>query len=162
MTTPTENRPTTALVVAMTRKGVIGNQGRLPWQLPEDLARFKQLTGGGSLVMGRTTFESLGRPLPDRANIVISTTLPARQGLTVCPTLMDALAAALRIGKPIFFIGGTAVYQKALEIVDEMHISWVDGEYEGDCWFPPFNRSEWRLVEEEVCEGFTYQHYMRL
>jgi len=132
-----------SLIVAMSRNRVIGDKGKLPWSLPEDLARFKRLTMGRTVIMGRATYESLGGPLPGRTNVVLSHSgkadVPA--GVAVC----DSLAAAMRRHQAdedeVFVIGGQDVYQEALSQADRIYLTLVDCDYEGDAFFPEFDRS---------------------
>ena len=155
------SKPVLALIVAMDRHRVIGFRGSLPWNLPEDLKLFRKLTTGNTVIMGRKTFDALGKPLPNRHNIVLSGTLAEQADVVVCRTFPAALAEAWRIGRPVFFIGGAAIYRKAIAIVDELHISWVKGEYRGDTWFPEIDFSNWRAVEEQEFADFRYQKYLR-
>jgi len=159
--TGTMRQPVLALIAALDNQRLIGARGELPWHLPEDLKLFRQLTVGNTVVMGRKTFDALGSPLPGRHNIVLSRTLDDRPEVTLCRTFSQALAASRQIGRPVFFIGGASVYRKALEIVDEMHISWIAGDHRGDTWFPEVDFSHWRVVEERDFEGFRYVRYRR-
>lgn len=155
------SRPVLALIVAMDRRHVIGHRGELPWNLPMDLKLFRKLTTGNTVIMGRKTFDALGTPLPNRHNIVLSRTLADQSNVIICRTLSQALAEAWRFGRQAFFIGGAEVYRKAIEIVDELHISWVAGEHEGDTWFPKVDFSNWQVVQEEEFAGFRYMRYRR-
>jgi len=145
----------------MTADHLIGADGDIPWQLPDDLQLFKQLTMGQALIMGRTTFESLGRPLPGRDNIVISSTLQATDGIDIYPTFGKGLAAARKLGKDIFFVGGAEIYRAALLLVDRLHISWVEGDFFGDTFFPEIDFTEWEEIERTPHQGFTYTAYLR-
>ena len=131
-----------SLIVAMSRNRVIGDHGRLPWSLPADLARFKDLTMGHTVIMGRQTYESLGRPLPGRTNVVLSRSgkFDPADGVEVC----DSLAAAIRqheADDEVFVIGGQEVYRQALPIADRIYLTLVDRDYEGDAVFPEYDRS---------------------
>jgi dihydrofolate reductase len=161
--TPTAlpTHPESSIIVAMTRDGIIGNRGNIPWDHPEDLRLFKQLTTGNTVIMGRRTYDSIGTPLPDRHNIVISRSLPAQQRVTVCPNFSESIAAALKIGRPFFFIGGTEVYREGLEIAEHLHISWIDGKFQGDTLFPSFDLDDWQLQSEQQYHDFRYGHYRR-
>ena len=159
--TGTMDQSALALIAALDKQRQIGDRGQLPWHLPEDLKLFRRLTTGNTVVMGRKTFDALGGPLPDRRNIVLSRTLDERPDLTLCRTFSQALATARRIGRPVFFIGGTSIYRKALDIVDELHLSWVAGDHRGDAWFPDIDFSQWRVVETKDFVGFRYVRYRR-
>lgn len=153
--------PQKIILVAMTRDRVIGREGRIPWHIPEELRLFRDLTVGHSVVMGRRTFESIGRPLPERRNIVISSTLPPTPGVIVCSTLRKALAEGAAYGKKIFLIGGRQVYAESLPIADLLRISWIAGEYPGDVFFPPLNLSEWEEIHSQDYPDFLHVLYRR-
>lgn len=136
--------PEIVLVAAMGRNRVIGVDGRMPWHLPADLKHFKSVTMGHPIVMGRRTFESVGRPLPGRRNIVLSTSLEsAPDGVEVCGSLEDALAGIE--DDAVMVIGGGAVYEEALPRADRMELTLVDALPDGDTFFPDHDRHEWAL-----------------
>jgi dihydrofolate reductase len=137
-----------SLVVAVSRNGVIGRDNQLPWRLPDDLAYFKRVTMGHPVVMGRRTYESIGRPLKGRTNIVV-THNPGYEapGCVVATGLEDAWRAADGAGE-VSIIGGTSLFAETLPIADRIHLTEVDATVEGDTFFPPFDRSEW--IEREV------------
>lgn len=148
--TASATTPRLALIAAVAANGVIGRGGQLPWHLPDDLKRFKQLTMGHPIIMGRKTWESIGKPLPGRQNIVVSRTWDERPhpAVAVAGSLDDAIALAAASPPPAFVIGGAALYADALPRVDVLHLTELDDAVEGDRFFPPFDRSQWRLVEE--------------
>jgi dihydrofolate reductase len=142
-----------ALVAALARNRVIGRRNELPWRLPEDLRRFKTLTLGHPVVMGRKTHESilgaLGRPLPGRLNIVVTrSTDYAAPGCIVATSLEAALAAAPP-AEEIFVIGGAEIYRAALATADRLHLTEIDADYDGDAWFPKLPPDRWREVSRE-------------
>jgi dihydrofolate reductase len=139
-----------SLIVAMTRDGVIGRGGTLPWRLSADLQRFKALTMGHHLLMGRKTFDSLGRVLPGRTSIIISrqTRLALPDGVKHASSLDHALSLASG-DDSLFIIGGAEIYALALPRVERMHVTWVEAAIEGDTQFPQWNPVEWRLASEE-------------
>jgi dihydrofolate reductase len=156
------------IVVAHSGNRVIGRDGALPWHLPSDLRRFRELTAGGTVVMGRRTYESLPerfRPLPGRRNLVLSTDPRYRpDGAEAFGDLESALGAC---GRDCFVIGGEATYRQALPLADRVHATEVEGEHEGDTTFPPLPEGEWRCVEagEPVAENgerFTMRTYERV
>lgn len=153
--------PEKIVLVAMTEKRVIGREGRIPWHLPEELRLFRDLTVGHTVVMGRRTFESIGRPLPDRRNIVVSTTLPATPGVIVCLTLRKALAEGAAHGKKIFIIGGRQVFAEGLPVADLLRISWIREDYPGDVFFPPFDLRQWEEVRSQEYPEFRHVLYGR-
>ncbi len=115
----------------------------MPWRLPEDLKHFKALTTGHPIVMGRKTWESLGRPLPGRLNIVVSrNTGYQAEGATTVTSLTSAIAAAGKVNE-LFVIGGADVYRLALALADRLQLTELDDEFAGDTHFPEFDRSEW-------------------
>jgi dihydrofolate reductase len=139
--------PRVILVAAVAANGVIGARGGLPWRLPEDLRHFKALTLGHPVIMGRRTWEGLGRALPGRENIVV-TRRPGFEapGAHVAASLDAALA--LCAGEPAaFVIGGAQLYAAALPLADALELTEIHRDYDGDTRFPPFGRAEWREVE---------------
>lgn len=138
------------IVVARARNGVIGNNGALPWHLPADLKRFKAITVGKPVVMGRKTFESIGKPLPGRQNIVLTRDPAWRaDGVTVVPNLAEAVAAAgldPRVRGDVMIIGGADIYALALPIATRIELTEVDAAPHGDTVMPPFDPARWREV----------------
>jgi dihydrofolate reductase len=136
-----------SLIVAMARNGVIGRDGGLPWRLAADLQRFKKLTMGHHILMGRKTFESIGRLLPGRISVVITRQSNYQaQGALVAGSLEAALASTA--GDPeIFVIGGAEIYQQALASANRIYLTEVEAHVVGDTMFPDWDRDEWRLVE---------------
>lgn len=138
------------IIAALSTDRVIGKDGGLPWHLPPDLKRFKKLTSGHPMVMGRKTFESIGsRPLPGRRTVVL-TGRPgwSAPGVESAATLPEALA--LLEGSPeVFIAGGTEVFRQGLAVADRLYLTWIEAEVEGDTYFPEFDLADWELVEEE-------------
>ena len=144
--------PRVTLIVAMTDDGVIGVDGQLPWRLPEDLRRFKAATLGKPVVMGRKTFESIGRPLPQRHNIVLtrqSGLSLADAAVTVVPTLDAALQAA-EDASEVMIIGGAEIYRLALPLAQRILLTRVHAEVRGDTHFPSLDPEAWRVVSSET------------
>ena len=136
-----------SLVVAVAENGVIGRNNQLPWRLPEDLAYFKRVTMGHPIVMGRRTYESIGRPLPGRTNIVVTNNRDFQApGCRVAHSLEEAWKAAGDAGE-VSIIGGTALFEATLPIADRIHLTEVQAEVEGDTFFPHFDRRDWRETE---------------
>ncbi len=136
-----------SLVAAVARNGVIGRDGGLPWHLPADLARFKALTWGHTLIMGRRTWDSVGRPLPGRRTIVLSRSLEAApEGAELAADLDAALALAAG-EEEVFIAGGEEVYRQALPRADRLYLTRVEVDALGDTRFPVFDEGDWRLVE---------------
>ncbi len=138
------------LIAALGPGRLIGRDGGLPWRLPADLRRFKERTIGHVVVMGRKTFESIGRPLPRRRNLVLSRDPSfAPEGATVVRSLDEALDAAAD-AEEVFVIGGAAVYAEALARADRLDLTLVEGAFEGDVFFPEFDAADWREVAREA------------
>lgn len=150
------------IVVAMTNAGVIGRDGQLPWDLPEDRRLFRQLTVGGTVIMGRRTFESLPGPLVDRINIVVTRGCHHYHAAETAPDLPTALILARRSNRPTFIIGGVELYREALPVADYLHISWVEGDIPGGRYFPPFDLRQWQALEQRQYSGFRYVIYRRV
>jgi dihydrofolate reductase len=140
-----------SLVVAAARNGVIGRNNRLPWKLSSDLKFFKKLTTGHAVIMGRKTFESIGKPLPDRTNLVLSRSESFHvPGVMVFRNLDEAIIACRNAGESeAFVIGGAEIFKQTLEIADRIYFTRVEAEVEGDVFFPPLNTGDW---EEISCE----------
>lgn len=138
-----------SIVVAMSRNRVIGRGGRLPWHIPEDLRRFKALTMGHALIMGRRTHESIGRPLPGRRNIVLSRSAVALPGCEVAGSLPEALRLARTTDPEPFVIGGAEVFREAMPLATRLHLTRIDRDVDGDVSFPGLDPSQWREVSRE-------------
>lgn len=147
--TPGYPGPRVVLVVARARSGVIGHDNGLPWHLPDDLRHFKALTLGKPVLMGRRTFESIGRPLPGRTNIVLTRDLRwTAPGVTVVHSLEEALAAAG--GAPeVMVIGGADLYRQALPLAHRIELTEVESDIDGDVRLEPFPPPGWRETARE-------------
>lgn len=158
---PRDSWPMVSLLVAIAENGVIGRAGGLPWHLPDDLKRFKALTMGKSMLMGRRTFESIGRPLPGRASLVLtrSQDWPAPAGVLVVHSMEEAVArvrsgaelpgldASRPVPDELVVIGGAEVFRLALPLARRLDLTRVHAEVSGDTFFPPIDRREWRETE---------------
>jgi len=154
--------PDKYIIVAMTKGRVIGKDNRMPWHLPEDLKLFRKLTTGNTVIMGRKTFESIGKPLPNRNNIVVTRSKMDIPGAEVCHDLKEALEKAEGYGKKIFFIGGAQLYREAIDMAGYIYISWLKEEYRGDTFFPEFDQNNWEIVESADYSEFTNVLYKRI
>ncbi|MDF3832797.1 dihydrofolate reductase [Cupriavidus basilensis] len=148
------------LIVAKARNGVIGRDNALPWRLPEDLAHFKRTTMGAPILMGRKTWESIGRPLPGRRNIVVSRNRDLRiEGCEVANSLEDAQRLCVGV-EQIFLIGGAQLYAEALPSADRLVVTEIDADVEGDAVFPAIDPRQWVATERErhhsEANGFDY------
>jgi dihydrofolate reductase len=153
-----------SLIVAMASSRVIGNKGQMPWHLSADLKKFKKITMGSPVLMGRKTYESIGRPLPGRTNIIISRN-PSFQpeGCLVFNNIESALKRGCQSAEKVFVIGGSALYEAMLPLADTLYITQIHKKFQGDTFFPRFDREEWFEVEQERKDihddpdaGFSY------
>ncbi|WP_040194076.1 dihydrofolate reductase [Clostridium culturomicium] len=152
-----------SLIVAYGNNKVIGNLGKMPWDIKGELKRFKELTTGNVVIMGRRTYESIGRPLPDRMNIVISNTKEYNE---VNVKTAKSLEEAIRMAgdKEIYISGGSRVYEEALSMVEKMYITEVDITIDGDTYFPEFDESRFIKEINEKVDGeipYVYVTYTR-
>jgi len=142
-------RPRISLIVAMSRNGVIGKDNRLPWHLPADLKRFKELTMGHTIVMGRKTWESIGRLLPGRRSVIVTRNAAFRiEGAVTADTLETAIAAGAGDDE-IFIIGGEQIFRLALPLADRIYLTIVQADVEGDTYMPAIDPALWRRVRSE-------------
>lgn len=138
-----------SLIVACAKNRVIGLNNALPWHLPEDLKRFRALTTGHHIIMGRKTYESLGRLLPGRTTIIVTRNKKYKvEGALIAHGLQAAWILASGDAEP-FVIGGAELYQEGLKLATKLYITKVKAEFEGDAFFPEINESEWKLVEKK-------------
>jgi len=150
----------------MDNNRLIGKDNDLPWHLPADLQYFKSVTMNKPILMGRKTYDSIGRPLPGRQNIVLTRGDADIEGVTVVNSLDEAIAAA-GDAEEIMVIGGSSIYELVLPKVQRMYLSFVDGEFEGDAWFPKYDENEWVILDDKMqacdeknahaCRFVTYQ-----
>lgn len=161
-------KPSLALIVAMDKNRLIGRDGDLPWRLPNDLAHFKRTTMGKPILMGRKTWDSLGRPLPGRQNIVLTRDeLFSAEGADVAHDLDAALTLAAE-QEQVMMIGGAQLYELALPLAKVLYVTHVDAALEGDTWFPKINWDEWEQVSREAHPAdekneypHEFSHYIR-
>ena len=152
------------IVAAVARNGVIGVDGGLPWHLPEDLRRFKALTLGHVLVMGRKTYESIGGPLPGRTTVVVTRSAdwdPGAGEVVRAAGVQEAIRAARAIDDDVFVVGGAQVYDAALPLTDRLELTLVDDEPQGDTTFPVVEWDDWVELRREQGDGVAYVTYER-
>jgi len=141
-----------SIIAAVATNRVIGVRGALPWHLPADLRHFKRLTTGHHLIVGRRTWESVGTALPNRTMIVVSRNPEYRvEGIAVVPTLSRALELASLDPEP-FVGGGAGLYREALQRASTMYLTHIEAEFDGDTFFPEFDRDEWVACDEQAFE----------
>jgi dihydrofolate reductase len=150
------------MVAAVARNRVIGNGPDIPWRIPDEQAEFKRLTMGHVLLMGRTTYESIGRPLPGRSTIVL-TRDPAwsADGVLVAHSLTDALARAALLPGDVIVAGGAQVYAEAMPMASEQILSEIPLEPEGDAFYPEIDPAVWEVVERVPFDGYTRVTWLR-
>lgn len=143
------------LIAAFAQNRVVGIENRLPWHLPEDLKYFKRTTSGKAIIMGRKTYDSIGRPLPNRTNIVITRNSDfTAPGIKVVDSLEAAIAMAKEVNlingvEEVMIIGGASIYESALPIADRLYLTHVHAKVEGDAYFPEVNFQKWTEVNRE-------------
>ncbi len=139
-----------SILVAMASNRTIGVNNSLPWRCPEDIKRFKALTMGHHMIMGRKTFDSIGKPLPGRTTVVVTHNREIKiDGCIIAHSLQDAIAACAGDENP-FIVGGAELYAQALPLADTLYITEIHQDISGDAHFPEFNRSEWQEVSREA------------
>ncbi|WP_395730119.1 dihydrofolate reductase [Prosthecobacter sp.] len=153
--------PRLIAIVAMSSNRVIGREGRLPWHFPEDLKFFKRTTLGHPILMGRATFDSIGRPLPGRQNIVLSHTMAPREGVTVIRSAAE-LPQVCGEAETVFVIGGARVFEELLPQCDGLYLTWIAAPYEGDVLLPPFEHLFQLKEVVGQSEGLEFRYYERL
>jgi dihydrofolate reductase len=157
-----DERERLGIIVAVAANGVIGAQGDLPWRLPEDLRHFKQITLGHAIIMGRATWDSIGRPLPRRRNIVVTRNRSFRaDGVEVAHSLDEALTLARTTDPEPFVIGGASLYAEALPRATRLEITEVHAEVPGDTWFPGFDRGAFTEVSRRAGDGVDFVSWAR-
>ncbi|KFF27457.1 dihydrofolate reductase [Chryseobacterium vrystaatense] len=155
----------TTIVVAMGEKNEIGFENKLLWHLPKDLKHFKDITSGHPVIMGRKTYESIGKPLPNRTNIVISRKKNwFEEGVLIVGSVKEAVKFAKKIDENIFIIGGGNIYEQTVDIVDRLEVTLVKADLEADTYFPKINLNTWKKTEEvfhEKDEKNQYDFYFQ-
>jgi dihydrofolate reductase len=139
-----------SLIVAMSHNSVIGLDGQMPWHLSADLKRFKSITLGNPIIMGRKTYESIGKPLPGRSNIIISRNTEYQQaGCLVFNTINAALESSYQHADEVFIIGGAALYEATLPYAHKLYITEIHKQFTGDTFFPLWDSNEWTEIQRE-------------
>ncbi|MBN2880460.1 dihydrofolate reductase [Candidatus Woesearchaeota archaeon] len=152
-----------SLIAAIARNGVIGCYGKLPWDIPEDMAYFRRVTSGGVLIMGRKTFESVG-VLPNRFTIVLSNVLMGEdEDFVYISSVSDAIQYASRLGaSEVFVCGGSKIYSEFLDVVDRMYITHLNDDYEGDSFFPVVDYSKFEVISSVDFSSGKFCVYERI
>ena len=158
--TAVTRQPRLIAIVAMASNRVIGRGGRLPWHIPEDLKFFKRTTLGHPILMGRKTYDSIGRPLPGRQNIVLSRTMAPREGVDVIRDISE-LARICGGAEKVFLIGGAQLFAELLPRCDELYLTWIEPPHEGDVLLPPFEDLFEFKESLGSGDGFEFRRYER-
>lgn len=155
----------TTIVVAMGEKNEIGFENQLLWHLPKDLKHFKDITSGHPIIMGRKTYESIGKPLPNRTNIVVSRKKDwFEEGILIVGSIKEALKFAKKIDEEVFIIGGGNIYEQTMDVVDKLEVTLVKADLEADTYFPKIDAKVWKKVSEiyhEKDEKNQYDFYFQ-
>ncbi len=150
------------IIASISSNGLIGAGGKMPWNIPDELAHFKETTIGFPVIMGRKTFDSLKRPLIERLNIVLtSKALKDFDNVRFVNSLEKALTIAENSGTKVYIIGGGKVFESAINIADETILSFVRGSFSGDTFFPMDKLGDFSLVKEEPKKGFTVKYFKK-
>lgn len=160
----------TTIVVAMGEKNEIGFENQLLWHLPKDLKHFKEITSGHPVIMGRKTYESIGKPLPNRTNIVVSRKTDwFEEGILIVGSIKEALKFAKKIDDEVFIIGGGKIYEQTMDLVDRLEITRVKADLEADTYFPDIDVKTWKKTNETFHEkdeknqyDFYFQTYEKI
>lgn len=161
MSTPSAT-PIVSVIAAMARNRVIGIANTLPWRLPEDLKHFKALTMGHHIIMGRKTYESIGKPLPGRTTVIVTRDPAYRVDGCLTAHSIDAAVAACGADPEVFFVGGAELYAQVLPRADRLYLTEIQAEYVGDAHFPEFDMDQWRESErrENVSPDGLVYHFV--
>ncbi|MFY7844142.1 dihydrofolate reductase [Chryseobacterium gambrini] len=160
----------TTIVVAMGENNEIGFENQLLWHLPKDLKHFKEITSGHPVIMGRKTYESIGKPLPNRTNIVVSRKTDwFEEGILIVGSIKEAIKFAKKIDEEIFIIGGGKIYEQTMDIVDKLEVTLVKADLEADTFFPKIDPKIWKKTDE-ICHekdeknqyDFCFQTFERI
>ncbi len=141
-----------SIIAALGRNRVIGKDNDLPWKLPADIKHFRALTLNKPIIMGRKTFESIGKPLPERTNVILTTDRNYKAGGCIVVHSIDEALRAARDAKEVMVIGGSSIYQQFIFHADKMYLTFIDDDFVGDVFFPRYNESEWVVVKKEEHE----------
>ena len=149
------------IIGAMTRSRVIGSGDGMPWDVPEEYEHFLELVAGQTIVIGRRSYEIFGRSLTSAHNVVVSRSATSLPGALVVPTIDDALREAAAFGRTVFSAGGASVYAQTIPRAEAMYLSYIEGEFSGDAYFPDFDERQWTVERRERHERFEFVVYRR-
>jgi dihydrofolate reductase len=149
------------LIAAVSKNDVIGKDGKIPWYITEDLKRFKKITKGHPVIMGRNTFESIGKPLSERINIVVTKRDLNSEGIVVAHQIGEALSIAQRYDNEVYVIGGERIYREFLDLTNKIELTRVNRIVKGDAYFPKVDWVQWEETFKEEHEGYSFHTYGR-
>ena len=148
------------IISAMSEDRVIGSGDGMPWSVPDEYQRYLETVAGQTVIMGRRSWDIFGKDLADTKNIVL-TRQPEIDGAKVATSLELALGMAVGAGRMVFVAGGSSVYGQAISIADEMYLSTIKGDFDGDSYFPDFDKSHWDVIREIDYGSYIFRHYSR-
>ena len=152
-----------SLIVAMDKNNLIGSSNQIPWHIPGELKRFREITMGSPVIMGRKTHESIGKPLDGRVNIVLTKNQNLRFDGVQCYSKLEDIFNNLKNEKEVFVIGGSQIYEITLPLANRLYITMIDEEYSGDTWFPNIDFSKWKIIEtRRIKEQTTKTEYSNI
>ncbi len=152
-----------SIIVAMDRNNLIGASNQIPWHIPGELKRFREITMGKPIIMGRKTHESIGKPLDGRENIVLTKNEEINLEGVKCYSNLNDIFSSFRNEKEVFVIGGSQIYEITLPIANRLYITMIDREYLGDTWFPKVDYSKWKTIERnKIIEKTTQTEYSNI
>ena len=155
------NNTTLSIIVALAKKNrVIGKNNKLPWYIPEDLKHFKDVTNGHPVIMGRKTYESIGRPLPNRTNIVVTRNKNYKApGCLIASSLTNSIKLAKQKDKDeIFIIGGGQIFEEVIMIADKLYLTLVEGDFDGDVYFPEYQSLFTKVISQSKHQSHGYKY----
>jgi len=150
------------IIGAMSKDRIIGKGAGMPWNVPDEYQQYLDFVSGNTIILGRKSYEIFGADLPDRTSVIVISRTADFDGVTVVPSLAEALTRAEAEGKTVFVAGGGSIYAQALPLADEMYLSTIKGDFEGDAYFPKFDAAEWMITEERDEPEFVFRKYRRI
>ena len=149
------------IISAMSYSRIIGSGAGMPWNVPEEYQQFLRFVDGQTVIMGRRSFEIFGPDLTTTRNIVVSRSISEVPGAVVCGSIQEAVETARSYGKTVFSAGGGSIYAQTVPLADTMYLSYIKGNFEGDTYFPAFDKTEWDIVRREDRPAFEFIVYQR-
>jgi dihydrofolate reductase len=154
--------PQLIVIAAMTRARVIGGPGGLPWNIPEEYQQFLDWVRGSTVIMGRRSYEIFAGDLGDTNLVVLTRSAMPRAGIVVAGSIEEALAKGSALGRTVFSAGGASIYRQTVPLADAMYLSYIEGDYAGDAYFPEFDEADWHIERRDVHPRFTFVIYRRI